>query len=387
MADDPVRRPFTLAQLILVDAVVAAGYLLFAGADHRFLLAATILPVAVRRLWPVPVFALVLTLSLLTATFAGSTMYLVGAAYALYLVAVTQPPRRLLPTAVVGGLAGVGVFVASVVGAPTAAMAGFSVVVGNVVLLGGAWWLGRVARERRAYTERAEAAAVQRALTDERLRIAREMHDIVAHSMGVIAVKAGVAHHVMREHPGAAYEALGVIETTSRAALGELRQLLDVLRPAADAADLVPLPGLADIAALADRAAPAGVQVDLRVDATVPLPPGVELSAYRIVQEALTNVVKHAAPAACRVRVFVDGAVLAVHVTDDGPGRALPGRALPGRPLLGAATAGHGLAGMRERVAVHGGRFHAGPSPLGGFAVYADLPFQPLPASSSLVAS
>ena len=364
---------------------MAAGYLLFAAAgdDHRLLLAATILPVAVRRLWPVPVFTLVLTLSLLTATFAGGAMYLTGAAYALYLVAVTQPPRRLLPTAMIGALAGVGIFVGSVVGVPTAAMPGFSLAVGNVILLTGAWWLGRVARERRAYTQRAAAAAVERALTDERLRIAREMHDIVAHSMGVIAVKAGVAHHVMREHPDAAYEALGAIETTSRTALGELRQLLDVLRPtAADAGaaadDLVPLPGLADLAALADRAALAGVPVDLQVDATASLPPGVALSAYRIVQESLTNVVRHAAPAACRVQVCVDGAVLVVQVTDDGPSR---------RMLPGTTKPGHGLTGMRERVAVHGGKFRAGPSPQGGFAVYATLPFQPLPVSSSLVAS
>jgi len=192
--------------------------------------------------------------------------------------------------------------------------------------------------------------------------------------MSLIAVKAGIANHVADARPQEAREALHLIETTSRGALVELRRVLDVLRADADEpAELGPAPGLAGLDALAQRAASAGVAVELatRNPSSVPVeavPPGVQLSAYRIVQEALTNVVKHAGPVPCRVAVTVAPDAILVEVTDDGPAIRQPSGPRPG----------HGLVGMRERVAAYGGSFTAGARPGGGFAVRATLPYQPV---------
>jgi signal transduction histidine kinase len=170
------------------------------------------------------------------------------------------------------------------------------------------------------------------------------------------------------ERPDEAQDALRVIESTSRTALAEMRQMLGVLRSGVDAAQLAPAPGLTGLQTLISRAEPAGVTVDLDVRGTDRLPEGVALSVYRIVQEALTNVVRHAAPARCRVSVVLGRGEVHVEVTDDGPGtRVLP----PDR------RAGHGLIGMRERVLMYGGSFHAGPRPEGGFGVSARLPYKP----------
>src|SRR5262249_37782730 len=159
------------------------------------------------------------------------------------------------------------------------------------------------------------------------------------------------ANHVMVVRPDEAQDALRVIESTSRTALAEMRQMLGALRSGADAAQLAPAPGLTGLPTLISRAEQAGVTVDLDVRGTDRLPEGVALSVYRIVQEALTNVLRHAAPARCRVSVVLGRAEVHVEVTDDGPGtRMLP----PDHHV------GHGLIGMRERVLMHGGSFHAG---------------------------
>ena len=234
----------------------------------------------------------------------------------------------------------------------------------GVAALGGAWTMGQAVRERRAYAARAAERLARESVTEERLRIARELHDVVAHSVGLIAVKAGVANHVMRTRPQEAHDALRVIETVSRGALVEMRHLLGVLRT--DPADLVPVSGVEGLPELAERATLAGVTVDLDVRGAAGLPQGVGLSVYRIVQEALTNVVKHAAPARCRVDVEADGRQVRIEVADDGPGR----RTLP------AHAEGHGLIGMRERVMMYGGVFEAGPRPGMGFRVFACLPYQ-----------
>jgi signal transduction histidine kinase len=187
--------------------------------------------------------------------------------------------------------------------------------------------------------------------------------------MGVIVVKAGIANHLARERPEAVHEALRVIEATGRDALSEMRHLLGVLRSDTDSATegLAPTPGVASLPELTERAAMAGVRVSMDVRGVDHLPHGVELSVYRIVQEALTNVVKHAAPARCQVIVEADGREVRIEVTDDGPGhRVLPRGAEPG----------HGLAGMQERVATYGGTLTVGPRPEGGFAVLASLPYQ-----------
>ncbi len=171
------------------------------------------------------------------------------------------------------------------------------------------------------------------AVLDERSRIARELHDIVAHSIGVIAVKAGVANHVMRAQPEEAENALRDIETTSRGALAEMRQLLGVLR--AEPVELGAPPRVAGLPDLAARAETAGVRVELTVDGVGALPEGLDLTVYRIVQEALTNVTKHAAPASCRVVINGDGREVRVEVTDDGT-------------RVSSGEGGHGLVGMRN---------------------------------------
>ena len=251
-------------------------------------------------------------------------------------------------------------------------------VVSNGLIIGAAWLLGHFVGRRRAYTarlertaelERARAELARRAVTEERLRLARELHDVVAHAISVIAVQSGVGAHVAQTQPEEAAKALAAIEATSRAALTELRRLLGVLRQDSEPqASLAPVPGLADLDSLLAEAAKAGLAVKLQVHGTrPPLPAGVDLSAYRIVQEALTNVVKHAGPARAQVVVGYRDQDVTVEVTDDGRGTVTP-------VSDGRAGTGHGLIGMRERVAAFGGDLEVGPRPGGGFRVAARLP-------------
>jgi signal transduction histidine kinase len=245
-------------------------------------------------------------------------------------------------------------------------------------------WAELSTRAERLEREREEEA--RRAVTEERLRIARELHDVVAHSMSVIAVQSAVGGHVMDTQPEEARQALAAIESTSRSALIEMRRLLGVLRQDGDpAGSLVPAPGLADLAPLVAQVGEAGLKVWVQVDGERgPLPPGVDLSAYRIIQEALTNVIKHAAASSACVTVRYEPGSVTLEITDDGsagPGgtsrRAAPGERAGGRgdPEAPSPGTGHGIIGMRERVAVFGGQFTAGPQPSGGFRVFARLPF------------
>jgi signal transduction histidine kinase len=251
-------------------------------------------------------------------------------------------------------------------------------VVSNALVIGAAWLLGHFVGVRRAYTarlertaelERTRAELARRAVVEERLRLARELHDVVAHSISVIAVQSGVGAHVASTQPEEAAKALAAIEATSRAALIELRRLLGVLRQEGEPqGSLAPVPGLADLDALLAEVSKAGLGVRLRVEGTPsPLPAGVDLSAYRIVQEALTNVVKHAGPARAQVVVGYGDQEVTVEVTDDGRGVTAP-------TGDGRAEVGHGLIGMRERVQVFGGELEVGPRPGGGFRVAARLP-------------
>ena len=240
--------------------------------------------------------------------------------------------------------------------------------VSNAVALGVAWWLGDRARRTAADAERerADAAdAAQQAAAAERLRIARELHDVVAHAMSVIAVQAGTGRFVIDESPEVARDALAAIETTSRSALEELRRLLSVLRDD-DAArgDLLPTPGLRDLDELVAATVHAGVTVDVdQKGEAVALPSGLDLCAYRVVQEALTNVRRHARARAAAVSITFAPDCLHVVVDDDGIGAA-----------TAASTGGHGLVGMAERVALYGGTLDAGPRPGGGYRVAAHLP-------------
>ncbi|MEV4258702.1 histidine kinase, partial [Spirillospora sp. NPDC049652] len=232
----------------------------------------------------------------------------------------------------------------------------------GLVLLGGAWTAGRAVAERRRNAER----EIERARTDERLRIAREMHDVVTHGMGLIAVQAGVANHVVAERPDEARRALEVIEEVSRKSLGEMRAMLGVLRGDAEEAALEPAPGLGELPALVVAA---GARLDLRADGlrtdglrADEVPGGVQLAAFRIVQEALANVRRHAeASARCRVVVRNRPGTLEIRVRDSGPARG------------GTSGGGFGLVGMRERALAHEGEFAAGPTPDGGFEVRAVL--------------
>ncbi len=220
----------------------------------------------------------------------------------------------------------------------------------------------RLRREKRAQEERTEEAEAGRAVSDERLRIARELHDVVAHAMSIVAVQAGVAAHVIDEQPDEAKRMLENVRVTSHEALDEMRRLLGVLR-GGDAA-LAPAPGLGNVEDLVESVRTSGVPVEVRVGG-VPdaVPAGVDLTAYRIVQEALTNVLKHAGPASATVDVQYAPGLVIVEVADDGRGGAV------------APTGGHGLLGMRERVAVFGGDLVAGPKPGSGFRVRATLPY------------
>jgi signal transduction histidine kinase len=246
-------------------------------------------------------------------------------------------------------------------------------------VLAAAWLLGHFAHNYRAYAVRLEerTAELKRAREElargavvvERLRLARELHDVVAHAMSVIAVQSGVGAHVADSRPEEVGKALAAIEATSRAALTELRRLLGVLRQDSEPqASLTPVPGLANLEGLLAEVAKAGLAVKLRVEGRpAPLPTGLDLSAYRIVQEALTNVVKHAGPARAQVTIRYRDHEVAVEVTDDGRGVG----AVAGDGRRGT---GHGLIGMRERVQAFGGDLEIGPRPGGGFRVAARLP-------------
>ncbi|WP_406037436.1 histidine kinase [Micromonospora sp. NBC_00898] len=221
--------------------------------------------------------------------------------------------------------------------------------------------IGLLVRQRREHADTMRAQAAAQAIIGERLRIARELHDSVAHSIGIIALQAGAANRVFDTQPARARQAIGVVETASREALAELRRMLGGLR-ASDPGD-DPATGLADLPRLASATAEAGVRVDVQwLGTPAALPPEIDRSAFRIIQEAVTNVVRHAGVDSCRVTVeHADGA-LAVEVLDDGQAR-------PGTP-----GTGHGLVGMRERVALLHGDFSAGPRAEGGFRVAARLP-------------
>ncbi len=225
--------------------------------------------------------------------------------------------------------------------------------------------LVRVRREgiERARRERAEAE--RHRADEERLRIARELHDVVAHTLSVINVQAGVGLALLDDRPEQARTALDTIKSTSKEALGEVRQVLDALR-SPGSAPRAPAPGLDRVGELAEHAATAGLRVTVETDGTArPLPPNADLAAFRIVQEALTNVIRHSGARAARVRLEYRPRALSVRVDDDGP--ATGGERHGG---------GNGLVGMRERAAALGGEVTAGPRGDGGFRVVATLPLR-----------
>jgi signal transduction histidine kinase len=362
----PVALDFALAAALLVAAEVQI-WLVGAG-GYQVVAALVALPisaaVAVRRLYPT--LAGVVAQGSIAGAFAvwGDTQILgtsIGWICALYGLTVWSSRGRF-----VAGTA----FVLATNFAAAAGSAGsldrsapFAVVTFVVMVL-----VRRVLgdRERRLrLAERERDVAAREAVVEERARIARELHDAIAHNVSMMVVQAGAERQVLDPDHGSTREVLETIERIGRGALTEMRRLVGMLR--SDSADpLSPQPGLDDLSTLVAQVREAGLPVDLRVEGERrDLPVGIELSAYRIVQEALTNALKHAGDARATVHVRYGAESLELEIVDDGPGAPAP-----------VASGGHGLAGMRERVALYGGRLDAGRRPSGGFSVRVLLPIR-----------
>ncbi len=357
----------SVAIFVLLVGVAAAGRPGHPHGAHRLALLLLAppasLPLAVRRRWPVPVFFVVLAASVAYGALGPKVSPVTGATYGLYTVAV-QADRRWSLLAVAAAEAGAAVNTAlTTTGRSIVVSDAFAALVQLTV-----WITADGIRRRRAYSASLRERSLREALSEQRLQIARELHDIVSHAMSVVAVQAGVGSHLIATRPDEAAKSLRAIEATARAALSETRSMLGVMRDDDyDLAGRSPVPGLGNLRALVQRVADAGQPVTLRVEGRPrALPQSLELSVYRVVQEALTNVVRHAAPPATAtvlIRYDDDGG-LVVEVTDDGRG---PGdKRGDGR--------GHGLAGMRERVSLLGGELSAGPRAGGGYQVVARLP-------------
>lgn len=361
------------------------------------IVAVAVVPAALRRCWPRTVLALVVIGGAVATAVSSSPVPPLAAAFVIYVIPLRFPRREalwllvgtLLVTA--AGLAVFAVVPHGGYGPETGTIgkaAGLLIESGLLVTV--AWLTGYSVRQQRGQAAgrreqaerraREQLAEARRAKSEERLQISRELHDVVAHTLSVIAVQAGVASYVIGTRPEEAARALTSIEETSRSALHEMRALLGVLRddetgarngtwPGTRDAALVPAPGLADLERLAKRADQAGVRVDLSVRGERPrLPDGLDLAAYRVIQEAVTNVIKHAATDKCQVTVAYQEDTLMLEVTDNGTGSAASGG---GSEI---PVAGNGIIGMRERAAMYGGEVRATPLPGRGFRVTARFP-------------
>ncbi|MFG3698102.1 sensor histidine kinase [Micromonospora sp. NPDC047620] len=330
-------------------------------------------PLAVRRRWPAPVLAVVvLAGAVAVAVGVAGDAVVFAVAFALYPVALATSTRDGVAALVVvlaaltaAGLAGGTVpglpIVSSRAGEESFATTPVPVLLYAATVVAASWTLARAVSARRRHVTQLAASRADQAVAEERLRIARDIHDVVGHSLSLIAMKAAVANHLADSHPEQGRAALGAIERVSRSALDDIRVVLGALRDPADTA-----PSFTELDRLVEDVRAAGVTVDVDRAADLSrVPAAVQASAYRIVQEALTNVLRHAGPTRCRLAVAVEPGMLAVAVVDDGgSGRAV------GPP-------GHGLRGMRERAVMHGGTLATGVEPGGGFAVRARLPFTP----------
>jgi signal transduction histidine kinase len=372
----------------LVDGVLALVLAVFGTAwaigSGRWWLSlplagAMVIPVVFRRKYPIGAFA--------TATVVGGAQVLfsrrpsvadLAVVVLLYTLAAYRP-RRVSVTGLAVCLVGTTVAVAR--WTPDRLSALDTIMVGSILFAGPAliaWVLGDSMRYRRAYyasledraarLERERDAQAQIAAAAERARIARELHDVVAHNVSVMVVQADGASYALDSEPEKARQALAAIAGTGRQALAEMRRLLGVLRSDDGETGLAPLPGIGQLAELLQQTRATGLAVDFTVEGVPgPLPGGVALAAYRIVQESLTNTRKHGGPSAsARVTLRYCEDVLVLSIADDGRGAAAV-----------ADGAGHGMTGMRERVALYGGTLRAGPRPGGGYQVTARLPLTP----------
>jgi signal transduction histidine kinase len=328
--------------------------------------------IAVRRIRPAAVYAAVLAANTLAAVAGVSGNPGVTVALALYTVAVAQPtPRSLAALGAALALTLPAEAYADLTShpAPSRLIVEDAMTV-TAAIIAASWVIGAMQRRYAAHSAEQQARA---AVTDERLRLARELHDIISNAMALITAKAAVTNYLIDSRPDDARAALEMIEETGRDALTEMRRLLGILRgggsPQPSAAGqaearYTPVPGLAGVHALAIQATAAGVPTTVDIRGDKDLPEAMALSVYRIVQEAVTNAIKHAAPARCAVQVDLTGDHVIVDITDDGHSRLTPAD----------LARGHGLIGMRERVSLFNGEFTAGSRPEGGFRVTARLP-------------
>ena len=359
----------------------ALAYLLLAGGAAALLF---------RLRWPLGVLAVTVACALAYA----ARNYPEGPSSlpiypALWTVATTVPRRRAWLAAVATAVA---------VAAAEMVFYGDTMFDGEplyaaVTVFAAMWW-GEAVRNRRAYVaelrdradraERTREEEARRRVDEERMRIARELHDVVSHTIGVISVQAGVAAHLLHRRPEQAADSLAAIRQASDEALGELHAMLGVLRGGDDGrAPLAPAPGLAELDTLVAQAAGGGVEVRVVVQGEPRrLPPAVDLACYRVVQESLTNVVRHAGASRAEVTVSHHGGGVVVEVVDDGGGAGEGSKSAfgrrPGDPDRQDRRSGQGIVGMRERARALGGTLEAGPRPQGGFRVKASLPLATL---------
>ncbi|MGW6545673.1 sensor histidine kinase [Streptomyces massasporeus] len=337
-------------------------------------------PLVVRSRWPLPVVLASLAVDLAHMAVVPSVSLAPAASLVALYTLATRSSRRTAWTA--GLIASALITAVYAVADSEPPLAGTSLLRFDLAIAATA--LGDAVRTRRRHLAEVEARAeraertreeeARRRVTEERVRIARELHDVVAHHITLVNAQAGVAHHLVRDDPDRAYEALAHIKDNSRAALDELRATVGLLRQPDDKPESrAPIPGLADLDALVRGVRAGGLSVRVTPAGTPrPVAPTTELTAYRIVQEALTNTHKHASATGAEVVLDYGPDRLRITVTDDGRPGACPG---PG--------SGHGLIGMRERAAAIGGTVTAGPLPEGGFQVVAELPLALAPASAS----
>jgi signal transduction histidine kinase len=388
---DHLRLDVALALALAVVALVPL-WVVPASAGGRepdilanLLALAMTLPIAFRRRWPVAVLAITVLATMLATLTGPSSGVGLGVLVATYSVAV-HADRRQSVVALTLTMVAVAVVVTLILasgdsGLPPAAYPIAFVVVW--IIVGAVWLLGDLVRsrgeaveelrQRNAELEAEREENARLAVADERARIARELHDAVAHSLSVMVVQAGAARRALETaEPGGeeaaerARSALATIEATGRDTLGEMRRVVGALRPSGDE-PYEPQPSLDELDRLLTTVREAGLPVELVIEGEArTVPRSIDLSAYRVVQESLTNTLKHAHAASARVRLRYGGDALDVEVTDDGRGAAAR--------LLEAPHRGYGLAGMRERVAMVGGEIVAQPGPSGGFVVRARLP-------------
>ena len=361
--------------MVLAAVLLAAGEASVIASDPdrpvllALLTALYTVPLALRRRSPLPVIAVVVAAVALTALLSDTSQIAIPLAL---LVAAFTAGRELDPpqTWLGGGSLLLFLWTAlAVEGAPAIEF------LGSAVFFGFPWAIGQVlrgrAREAASAAARIEQAeqgrkeAERAAVEAERARIARELHDIVSHSLSVVVVQTSAIRRRLEHLDRANTNDLVAVETTARQALAEMRRLFGVLR-AGQQPPLAPQPGLDQLDELIAQSRAAGLDVDLQIRGRrVPLPPGVDLAAFRVIQEALTNVRRHAGSSRAIVRVSFADETLDILIDDDGPGH-----------VDADSSPGHGLAGMRERVVLYGGSLDAGPRPEGGFRVRARVPFR-----------